>query len=456
MAPATGREVGARPHGTREQTVAAITAASEALLPWHRLGPRGRGRRIRLIGDDLERRIPTLAPVLAAETGKRLAEAEGEIRLAAEFLFWFAEETRRAYGTLVPAPVATKSLTVVTRPRGPAALLVPWNFPVSILVRKLAAALAAGCTVVARPSSTAPLAALACAQSVASADLPPGAVNLISGSLAETADPLVRDRRIKTVSFTGSTEVGRQIARRVAARLGHTTLELGGDAPFIVFDDADLEVAVAQALIAKTRNNGQSCIALNRLYLQAGIADRFLAELQRRLADLVLGDPLDPATTLGPVISPAAGDRLRAWVGRSVGPRSTLIQGEGPVPGAAFVRPTIVVQPAREGPLERSEIFGPVAGAWVFRSESDGLARAARSSRGLAAYVMTRDAGRIARATDALHVGVIGVNDAAPTTPEAPFGGLGDSGWGKEGGRSGLAEYVDHTFVSLHLPESRD
>jgi succinate-semialdehyde dehydrogenase/glutarate-semialdehyde dehydrogenase len=439
------------PLATREQTTTAIAAASRAFDSWRRLGPRERGRRIRLVGDDLERRTEVLAPLLAAETGKRLAEAMGEVRLAAEFLFWYAEESRRSYGTVVPAPTAGKSLTVTTRPRGPAALLVPWNFPVSILARKLAAALAAGCSVVARPSSTAPLTALAVADSVAIADLPPGTVNFVAGDIAQTGDPLVRDRRIRTVSFTGSTEVGKQIARRVAARLGHTTLELGGDAPCIVFDDADLDTAVAQVLIAKTRNNGQSCIALNRLYLQAGIADRFLAELQRRLADLVLGDPLDPATTLGPVISPAAGERLRAWVGRSIGPRSTLIQGDGPVPGPAFVQASIVVQPSREGPLERSEIFGPVAGAWIFRNEANGLARATRSSRGLAAYVMTRDAGRIARATDALHVGVIGVNDAAPTTPEAPFGGLGDSGWGKEGGRPGLAEYVDHTFVSLQL-----
>jgi succinate-semialdehyde dehydrogenase/glutarate-semialdehyde dehydrogenase len=408
------------------------------------------------MADDLEGRVSLLAPLLAAETGKRLVEAEAEIRLATEFLYWFAEEGRRSYGTIIPGPSVAKSLSVRTRPRGPAALLVPWNFPVSILARKLAAALAAGCSVVARPSSTAPLAALAVAESVAAADLPPGTVNFVAGHVADTADPLVRDYRIRTVSFTGSTEVGRQIARRVAARLGHTTLELGGDAPCIVFDDADLDVAVTQTLVAKTRNNGQSCIALNRLYLQADIADRFLAELERRLADLVLGDPLDPATTLGPVISPAAGKRLRTWVERSVNSRSTLIQREGPVPGPAFVQPSIVVQPRPEGLLERKEVFGPVAGAWVFRSEGDGLTRAARSSRGLAAYVMSRDTGRIARAVNALHVGVIGVNDAGPTTPEAPFGGLGDSGWGKEGGRLGLTEYLDHTFVSLQLPDPND
>jgi succinate-semialdehyde dehydrogenase/glutarate-semialdehyde dehydrogenase len=455
LSPASDAVIGHAPNASVDQTRAAIAAAQQASDTWARTGPRERGRRLESLADHLQDRSEALARILALETGKRLAEARAEISLSVEFLRWFAGEGRRADGTVVPSPGVDKSLAVVVRPRGPAALLVPWNFPVSILVRKLAAALASGSTVVARPSSIAPLAALELGEIVLAADIPPGVVNLISGDIKTTAAPLIDDHRIRTVSFTGSTEIGRTIARRVSSRLGHVALELGGDAPFLVFDDADLDLAVEQALIAKLRNNGQSCIAMNRLLVQKAIADRFLGDLELRFQSISVGDPLVEHTTLGPVISRDAANRLRAWVDHARSNRS-LVVGTTSIPaaGPAYVNPVIVVNPKGGSDLERREVFGPVVGARIFTSDQDGLELAARTARGLAGYVVTNDVRRIARAVEHLRVGILGINDSSPTTPEAPFGGLGDSGWGKEGGHLGLDEYLDRTFISLRLAPS--
>jgi succinate-semialdehyde dehydrogenase / glutarate-semialdehyde dehydrogenase len=453
--PATGNVVGYAPLTSLTETREAIAAAHAAMPGWVGLGPRARGRRLEALADSLERGAERLATLLSRETGKRLLEARGELSLSVEFLRWFSAEGRRADGGIIEAPISGKALAVVSRPRGPAALLVPWNFPLSILVRKMAAALAAGCTVVARPSAPAPLTVLALTDFLLEADLPPGTVNLISGEVAATGTPLLDDHRIATVSFTGSTEVGRSIARRVSARLGHVALELGGDAPFLVYDDADVGVAVDQALVAKLRNNGQSCIAMNRLFVQRRIADRFFADLEARLRSIVIGDPLDATTTLGPVISEQAAGRLRDWVVRATTGRSIMIEGApSPTQRPTFVGPIVVLNPRRGSDLDRREVFGPVVGARVFDSDEEGLELAARSSRGLAGYVITKDIDRVARTVANLRMGVIGINDAAPTTPEAPFGGLGDSGWGKEGGHLGLDEYLDRTFVSIRMSAS--
>jgi succinate-semialdehyde dehydrogenase / glutarate-semialdehyde dehydrogenase len=449
-APATGQVIGNAPSASLGQARDAIAAADRATAGWAGLGPRERAELLEGVARQIQGRRESIATVLSGETGKRLSEAHAEISLSVEFLRWYAGEARRANGLVISSPVPDKRLSVIACPRGVAGLLIPWNFPVSILIRKLAAALAAGCAVVARPSSVAPLAVLALSDSFLAAGIPPGVVNLISGTVRATAEPILDDPRVRTVSFTGSTEVGRLVARRVVSRLGHVTLELGGDAPFLVFDDADLDDAVDQALVAKLRNNGQSCIAMNRLYVQEGIADRFLGELESRLRATILGDPLDQRTTLGPVISKVAADRLAGWIDNASGKNSTVIQGpRGPSGISTFVRPTIVVNPQRRSELNTQEVFGPVVGARIFKTDDEGVELAGRSARGLAAYVATRDMGRASLAVGHLRVGIIGINDASPTTPEAPFGGLGDSGWGKEGGHLGLEEYLDSTFVSV-------
>jgi succinate-semialdehyde dehydrogenase/glutarate-semialdehyde dehydrogenase len=446
--PATGRIVGAVAEAAPEQVAHAVAAATEAFPAWRDTSPRARAAILRTVADRLEARIDTIARVLSAETGKLLAESEGEIRLSAEFFRWYAEEGRRADGRLPRPPVPGKRLEVTLHPVGPVAVLTPWNFPVSIQARKLAPALAAGCTVVSRPSSVAPLSVVALFECLVDAGCPAGTVNLVTGEPGSTAEALITDERIAAVTFTGSTAVGRRLAELAARGVKRITLELGGNAPFLVLADADPEVAVEQAMVAKFRNNGQSCIAMNRLLLERPIADAFLERFLDRIGSLVPGDPVDRMTTLGPVISADAAARVGAWVDASRAQR--VHQPLARVPDAGhFVRPAVVEDPAPDSALWSQEVFGPAVGVRRFDGAAEMIAEANATPFGLAAYVMTRDLGASTRAAASIRAGIVGVNDALPTTPEAPFGGIGVSGLGREGGSEGMLEFLETTYVSM-------
>ncbi|CAN5326550.1 NAD-dependent succinate-semialdehyde dehydrogenase [soil metagenome] len=449
--PATEQVVGTAAAASAQQTDAAIAAAHRALHGWSATPPRERGAILRRAADLLEKRADALARLLSAETGKLVAEARGEIGLSAEFLRWFAEEGRRANGEIVASPVPGKRALVTTGPVGPVAVLTPWNFPVSIPARKLAPALAAGCTVVARPSGVAPLATTGLFACLDDAGLPPGVANLVTGPVATTSDVILADARIRAVTFTGSTSVGTRIAEAAAQTMARTSLELGGDAPFIVFDDADLEATLERALVAKYRNNGQSCIGMNRLLLHAGVAEEFLEAFVARSAALVPGPPLGSDSTLGPVISAEARDRLVSWAHQAREQGGTVLLEPDPAPleRGFFLTPGVVRQPPASSSIACDEIFGPLLGVWTFESEDEAISLANATDYGLAAYVCSADLGRALRVAERLHAGIVGINDPAPTTPELPFGGVGMSGYGKEGGHHGLREFLEHKFVSV-------
>lgn len=450
--PGSGDLLGEYQLAAPSDTVAAIDAAHRALPIWGRLSPRERGRILHRVGSELEDRADDIASILSAETGKLLSEAKGEVQLAVEYFRWFAEEGRRAYGEVVMGPAPEKRLLTIPRPRGVVATLTPWNFPVSILARKVAAALAAGCVVVSRPSGTAPLAVHLVAEAIVQAGVVSGAFNLVTGNHDDTANVLIGDPRVRVVSFTGSTEVGRAIARASAATLRHVTLELGGDAPFIVFDDADIDVAVDQACIAKYRNNGQSCIAMNRVFVQEGVARQFVDAFVGRSLELNIGDPREIDTELGPVISEAAADRIEDWIVGAAADGSKVYRS-APRVGMAkqFVRPAIILDPQSGSRPAGEEIFGPAVGVTVFKSDEDAIRMASDTPYGLAAYVMTNDLSKAFLVAQALPFGIIGINDTAPTTPEVPFGGLGQSGFGKEGGHDGMAEFLDVQLLSMRM-----
>jgi succinate-semialdehyde dehydrogenase / glutarate-semialdehyde dehydrogenase len=447
--PGSGDVLGTFALATPSHTVAAVDAAHRALPIWAGLRPRERGRILHRVGSELEARKDEIASILSAETGKLASEAAGEVQLAIEYFRWFAEEGRRAHGETVIGPAENKHLLTIPRPRGVAATLTPWNFPVSILARKVAAALAAGCAVVSRPSSTAPLAVHRVAEAIVDAGVVAGAFNLVMGDYPATAEVLVTDERVRVVSFTGSTGVGKAIARAAASTLKVVTLELGGDAPFLVFDDADINDAVDQASIAKYRNNGQSCIAMNRLLVQKGIAHEFIDAFVGRSMALTLGDPREPATQLGPVISEDAAGHIEGWIDHSAADGLKVYRSAPTSLPRQFVRPAIVLEPERVARRRGTEIFGPAVGVTVFGSDEDGIELASATPYGLAAYVMTRDLSRAFQVADALKFGVIGVNDPTPTSPEVPLGGFGDSGYGKEGGHAGMAEFLNEQFLSI-------
>lgn len=452
--PATGVEVGRVSFASRQDTHDAIEAATRSGHDWARMPARERGGILNRAANLLEERADVIAHLLSRETGKLPAEARGEVGLSGAFLRWFAEEGRRARGETISTPSSDKRAAVIPQPVGVVAVVTPWNFPVSIQARKLAPALAAGCTVVTRPSEVAPLAAVEFIRCLQEAGLPPGVLNLITGTVEDTSNPVLADPRVRMVTFTGSTRVGQIVASAAAGTMARTTLELGGDAPFIVFDDADLDLALEQAEIAKYRNNGQSCIAMNRLLLHESIADEFLDRFVERSRVLEPGDPANPNTSLGPVISAEARDQLQRWLTEARDGGGTVLLGEDQPAdtGGHFVAPAIVRDPPSDSGLAREEVFGPVVGVWTFADESEALQLANRNLYGLAAYVCSDDLGRVSRVAEGLHAGIVGINDAGPTTPEAPFGGIGLSGHGKEGGHQGLAEFLDYKYISTRLP----
>ena len=449
--PADRSLVGRVGYGGKAEADAAVAAANRAFPAWSVTTPRDRAELLLYGARRLADRADEIGLLLCRETGKRLPEARAEVLFAVEYLRWFAEEARRPLGTVHGHERPDRRHISLRVPAGVAVTLTPWNFPVSIQARKLAPAVAAGCTVVARPSEKAPLAVTEMVRCLSEAGLPTGVLNLVHGPAAEVTDALLAHPAVRVVSFTGSTGVGQRIMTAAAQRVVRPLLELGGDAPFVVFPDADLDAAVEGAYVAKFRNNGQSCIAANRFLVHEHVHDEFVARLSARIDAMTAGDPArDPVPDLGPLIDDAAVRALAATVGEAVagGARKTTRDVDLPA-GGSYAAPALLTHVPDGSALATEEVFGPAAGVFRFATEEEGIARANATEMGLAGYVYTRDVARVWRLAERLDVGILGINDPLPSVAFAPIGGTGSSGLGREGADLGLQEFQETRYVCL-------
>ncbi|WP_020503845.1 NAD-dependent succinate-semialdehyde dehydrogenase [Lamprocystis purpurea] len=450
--PATGMTIGQVPAMGAAETRRAIAAADRAWPAWRARTAAERATILHRWHDLLLAAQDDLARIMTAEQGKPLAEARGEIAYAASYFAWFAEEGRRVYGELIPPHQADRRLLVMKQPIGVCAAITPWNFPAAMIARKAAAALAAGCTLVVKPAEDTPLSALALAVLGERAGLPAGVLNLVTGAPAAIGAELTANPTVRKLSFTGSTAVGRLLMRQCAETVKRLSLELGGNAPFIVFDDADLERAVAGAIESKYRNSGQTCVCANRLLAQSGIHDAFAARLAEQVAGLKVGAGVETGVVQGPLINAAALVKVEAQIADAVaGGARILTGGHRHALGGTFFQPTVMVgmQPGMRA--AREETFGPLAPIFRFDTEAEAIALANATEFGLAAYFYTRDLGRAFRVAEALEYGMVGLNTGLISTAVAPFGGIKQSGFGREGGRQGLDEYLEAKYLCVGL-----
>jgi succinate-semialdehyde dehydrogenase/glutarate-semialdehyde dehydrogenase len=449
--PATGEVVARVADCGPDEASRAAASAQDAFRKWRALTPWDRAPILQRWGALIQQHEERLAAGIAREMGKPVAEARGELRSSAALAGELAEEAKRVFGEMVPSQFVDKRLMVTRRPVGPVLAVTPWNFPALMIMRKAAAGLAAGCTVIVKPAEQSPLTALELARLWEEAGGPPGTLQVLP-----TADPaplvaaLLDDARIRKLTFTGSTEVGILLNQRAAASLKHVSLELGGHAPYLVFDDADVAQAARDVAASKFRNAGQTCICTNRVYVQRGIADAFEAELARVTAALRVGDPLQADTQIGPLVDDAGLRKVEAHVADALARGARVLTG-GRALGGLFYAPTVLAGVTEDMRIMREETFGPVAPIVRFDDEAEAIARANDTPYGLAAYVWTRDVGRVFRVSEALEFGIVGVNDPIPSTVQAPFGGIKASGLGREQGRWGLEAYLEVKFTSMKL-----
>jgi succinate-semialdehyde dehydrogenase/glutarate-semialdehyde dehydrogenase len=448
--PANTETVGHAPRCTAADTVHAIEAAHAAFPGWRNQTAKARAQLLRRWFDLILIHRDDLATIMVSEQGKPLAEARREIGYAASFIEWFAEEARRVYGDVVPSPWADRRMLTLRQPVGVAALIPPWKFPAAMLTRKAGAALAAGCTVVAKPASQTPFTALALAELAQRAGFPPGVLNVVTGDAEAIGRTLTTHPLVRKVSFTGSTAVGKQLLAQSVPTLKHVSLELGGNAPFIVFDDADLDAAVAGALASKYRNSGQTCVCANRVFVQDAIFDAFAEKFAAAVAQLRVGEGFTPGVETGPLITPAALEKVEAHIADALAHGATLLTGGARhTLGGQFFQPTVLSHCTPDMLICRDETFGPVAPLIRFADEAEVIRLANDTEYGLAAYAYTRDLGRAWRLAEQLDYGMVGINAGVISTAEAVFGGVKQSGLGREGGRSGIDEYLESRYVNL-------
>jgi succinate-semialdehyde dehydrogenase/glutarate-semialdehyde dehydrogenase len=435
----------------RERLRRAIVDAAAALGDWRDLTAKARGDALLAIAAELDGRKDDVAHLITLENGKPLSQSKGEVAMSIDHLRWFAEEGRRAYGRTIPHQVAGKRHLVIKSPVGVVGAIAPWNFPLVLAVRKVAPALAAGCPVVLKPASQTPLSALALAECVDAVKLPAGVFQVVLGAARMIGEELLANPICRKITFTGSTEVGQELIRGAAAQVKRLSLELGGHAPALVFDDADLKKAVEGTIVAKFRNTGQSCIAANRIYVQAGIYDRFVDAFVARARALKVGNGLDEGVDIGPMIDQRGLDFALAQIEDAVKKGAKLLAGgkrhDGD--GGFFLQPTVLAEVPDEAACMREETFAPVAPIVKFTTEEEGIGKANASSFGLSAYAFTHDLDRTFRVIERLEAGTIGINDGAPTASNAPFGGTKMSGWGRELGSEGLDAFLETKHVSL-------
>ena len=456
--PATGEVLADVADGTPQDGLDALAAADAAGPAWRAVAPRVRSDVLRAVFEEVVRRTDEFAAVITAEGGKPLAESRAEVAYGAEYVRWYSEQAVRITGSMRTAPSGANHQMVLRRGVGPALLITPWNFPLAMATRKIAPALAAGCTAVVKPAGLTPLTTALFAEVVRAElerrDLPTGVLNVVPTSAsAALVDPLLADPRLRKLSFTGSTEVGRVLLRGAAEGVLRTSMELGGNAPFLVFEDADVDAAVEGAVAAKMRNAGQTCVAANRFLVHAGVADRFSAGLAAAFERLVVGPGSAPGVTVGPLIEARAVDRVEQVVAEAVDGGARVAVGGGrpsrdELPGF-FYNPTVLTGVDPSARAVREEIFGPVAPVVTFGDEDEGLALANATEFGLVAYAYTRDVGRALRVAERLESGMIGINRGMVSDASAPFGGVKASGLGREGGEAGLEEYLETVYVAL-------
>ena len=448
--PANGEQIAQVPACGAEETRQAIAAAEAAWPAWRALTAVQRGRILRRWADLMLANQDDLALIMTSEQGKPLAEAKGEIAYAASFLEWFAEEGRRAYGDIIPSPVASSRMLVIKQPVGVCAAITPWNFPSAMLTRKLGPAMAAGCTMVCKPAEQTPLSALALAVLGAEAGVPAGVFNIITGDPVAIGGELTASPVVRKLSFPGSTEVGKLLMQQCAPTLKKLSMELGGNAPFIVFDDADVDAAVEGAMASKYRNAGQTCVCANRFLVQAGIYDTFAAKLAAKVTRLQVGNGLEAGINQGPLIDEAALNKVEALVADAVKGGATVVGGGSRHElGGTFYKPTVLTNVLPTMRVAKEEIFGPVAPLFKFHEEAEAIQMANDTEYGLAAYFYARDMGRIWRVSEALEYGMVGVNTGMVSTEVAPFGGVKHSGFGREGSRYGIDEYMELKYINM-------
>ena len=449
--PATERTLASVASATPDDCIAAVAAAQDALAGWAATSPRARGEILRKAYELMVRDGESLARLITMENGKALADARAEVAYAAEFLRWNAEEAVRIIGQLSTAPSSGARILVHHKPAGVALLVTPWNFPAAMATRKIGPALAAGCMVVVKPGSATPLTLLALMPILEEAGVPPGVVNLVPSSASgAVVSAMLADDRVRVISFTGSTEVGRTLLREAAENVVRPAMELGGNAPFIVFEDADIDAAVAGAMVAKMRNMGEACTAANRFYVHQAVSQEFGARFATAMKGLKMGDGLDEGVAVGPMISASARNKVHALVLDACKRGARLLTGGQPVDGTGhFYPPTVLTDVPADAAIVCTEIFGPVAAIQTFASEDEVIAQANSSPYGLASYVFTRDLGRGLRVADRLEAGMVGLNRGIVSDPAAPFGGVKQSGLGREGGREGVLEYLETQYISV-------
>ncbi|MFL6685710.1 NAD-dependent succinate-semialdehyde dehydrogenase [Paraburkholderia graminis] len=448
--PATGEVIAQVAKGGAAETAQAIAAAERALSAWRLLTAKERGARVRRWGELMLEHRDALAELLTREQGKPLAEARGEVGYAASFFEWFAEEAKRAYGDVIPSPNPNAKIIVTREPVGVVAAITPWNFPLAMITRKAGPALAAGCTMVLKPSEETPLSALALAVLAAKAGIPPGVFNIVSGDAAAIGGALTESDVVRKLSFTGSTRVGKLLAKQSADTLKKLSLELGGNAPFIVFDDADIDAAVQGAMASKFRNTGQTCVCVNRFYVQDGVYDAFTQALAQAARKMRVGDALQGDVEQGPLINQAALSKVEAHVADALQKGAKVLTGgKRHALGGTFYEPTVLVDASSSMLIAQEETFGPVAACFRFKTEDEAVTAANATPFGLSAYLYTRDLARAWRVGEALESGMVGINEGILSTEVAPFGGVKQSGLGREGSKYGLDEYTELKYMMM-------
>jgi succinate-semialdehyde dehydrogenase / glutarate-semialdehyde dehydrogenase len=457
--PVNGEIVGEVYQSGVKETEYAIQAAQEAFPKWAALTGDQRSAYLSKVVNKLIEKKEHLAQTITKEMGKPINNARGEVDSAVAYFKWFAEEARRVYGEIVPSPAPNKRISVIKQPLGVVAAITPWNFPLSMGARKLGPALAVGCTIILRPSREAPLSSLELVKIIDEAGLPKGVVNLLIGGTKDIVDPIMASKVVRKISFTGSTDVGKLLVKQSADSLKRVSMELGGHAPFIVFDDADIDLAVEGAIKSKFTSAGQQCVCANRIYVHNDIYDEFSQRFTQKSKELVIGDGINESTSIGPLVNPSAVTKVVEQVEDAVNKGASLLCGGSHLEGEAYSKgsfypPTVLGDVTDEMVITYEETFGPVAPLIRFTTEDEVIQKANNINYGLAAYFFTNDASRSHRVAEKLEYGMVGINDPYPFTVQSPFGGVKESGFGREGGKQGIEDYVETKTISHLIKEN--
>ncbi|RZK02530.1 MAG: NAD-dependent succinate-semialdehyde dehydrogenase [Novosphingobium sp.] len=450
--PGSGKVLGTIPKMGTDETRRAIEAAEAALPAWRAKTAGDRAKLLRKLFDLMIEHQDALGELLSREQGKPFTEAKGEVAYGAGFIEWFAEEGKRAYGDVIPSHAADKRIVVLKQGLGVVGAITPWNFPNAMVTRKLGPALAAGCTIVIKPATATPYSALAIAALCEMAGIPAGVVNVVTGSAGQIGGELTRNPTVHKITFTGSTEIGRQLLRESAETIKKCSMELGGNAPFLVFDDADVDAAIEGAMISKFRNNGQTCVCTNRFYVQDGVYDEFVQKLAARVSAMKVGYGMEAGTDAGPLIDEAAVAKVEEHLKDAIDGGATLLAGGKRSPlGGTFFEPTVIAGVKPDMKLAHEETFGPLAGVIRFKTEEEAIKLANDSEFGLASYFYSRDLSRVWRVAEALEAGMVGINTGLISTEVAPFGGVKQSGLGREGSKYGLEDFMETKYLCMGI-----